>query len=105
MCVVDIINGIEYLKITPGYLSIDASVSGEFKEKLNNIINEENYFILIDLVNVRYIDSIGLSALISTLKNLKNKGDIVLTNLNETVNTYFKLTRMDKVFSIYETDI
>ncbi|MBU2494704.1 MAG: STAS domain-containing protein [Bacteroidetes bacterium] len=104
MCYSKQIEGKEYLIITPGYISIDASISMEFKEKLVNIIAQEHYHILIDLVNVRYIDSIGLATIISALKELKNKGDIVLANLNAAVNTYFKLTRMDRVFSIIELE-
>ncbi|KAB2839200.1 MAG: STAS domain-containing protein [Melioribacteraceae bacterium] len=91
----------DYLIITPGYKSIDASVSNEFKEKLINIIDEGNSYILIDLINVRYIDSIGLAGLISILKNTKDNGDIALSNLSETVKTYFRLTRMDRVFKLY----
>ena len=105
MCYAKLIDGKEYLVITPGYLSIDASVSAEFKEKLCNIIKEENYYLLLDLINVKYIDSIGLASLISTLKTLKNKGDIALVNLTDTVNSYFKLTRMDRVFSIYDIEL
>ena len=104
MCHTKQIDGKEYLLITPGYLSIDASISREFKEKLYNIIEEENYYILIDLINVRYIDSIGLATLISTLKTLKDKGDVALANLSATVDNYFRLTRMDRVFSIYEIE-
>lgn len=61
----------DYLVITPGYKSIDASVSHEFKEKLINIIDEGNNYIVIDLINVNYIDSIGLAGLISLLKTQK----------------------------------
>lgn len=104
MCYSKQIDGKEYLIITPGYLSLDASISREFKVKLGNIIDQENYYLIIDLINVRYIDSIGLASLISVLKSLKSKGDIALANLGETVSSYFKLTRMDRVFSIYNIE-
>ena len=105
MCYSKLIDGKEYVIITPGYISIDASISEVFKQKLLNIIEEDNHFILIDLINVRYIDSIGLAVLISILKNLKNKGDVALANLNKTVSTYFELTRMDRVFKVCEINL
>lgn len=91
----------EFIIVKPVYNRIDAAISKEFKEELLNLISLGEKNILIDLENVEYIDSLGLSVLISILKVLKGKGEIILTNLNEIVTIYFNLTRMDRVFKIY----
>jgi anti-sigma B factor antagonist len=51
---------------------------------------------------VPFIDSSGLSALVSGLKGARKEGGIVvLCNVQPQARTIFSLTMLDKVFSIY----
>ena len=58
---------------------------------------------LLDLCHVDFIDSSCLGALVSILKSVNGQGELALCSLNDTIKNLFKLTRMDRIFSIKET--
>jgi anti-sigma B factor antagonist len=58
------------------------------------------HFIL-DLQNVRYMDSACVGALVELLNRMqKRDGRIALTNAAQSVECLFKLTRLDRVFPL-----
>lgn len=83
---------------------LDAKIALEFKEKMNGLINKGARSIVLDLSEVDFIDSSGLGAIVSSLKVLGRSGDFVISGTSDTVNTMFKLTRMDKVFRMFNTE-
>ena len=50
------------------------------------------------------MDSSGLGAVVSSLKMLGGKGDLVICGLKDMVMRMFKLTRMDRVFHIFDSE-
>lgn len=61
--------------------------------------------LVIDLHQVEYIDSSGLSVLISALKRIEQlDGDIVLLSPTAGVRSLIELTRLHQVFAIYEDE-
>ncbi len=82
---------------------LDASIAVDFKDAMVSYINSGERQIVLDLASVHFIDSSGLGAIVSVLKAIGHTGSIKLCNLNETVMSVFKLTRMNKVFAIYGT--
>ncbi len=94
------LDGITFIQVP--YERLDAGVAIEFKKQMMEIINEDNYKILLDLSVVENIDSSGLGAIVSCLKSIGNKGDIVLLGINENIKILFGLTRMDKVFRFFD---
>ncbi|MGS0676918.1 STAS domain-containing protein [Shewanella sp. 30m-9] len=61
--------------------------------------------LIIDLHQVEYIDSSGLSVLISALKRVeKEEGEIVLLSPTAGVRSLIELTRLHQIFSIYEDE-
>lgn len=82
---------------------LTAKIATEFKEYLHQAINEGKHHLVINLTEVTFIDSSGLGALVSGLKTLGNRGDMILCGMNDSVHQLFKLTRMDKVFKSFET--
>jgi anti-sigma B factor antagonist len=91
----------DWLVVTPLDERIDASVAPDFKGKLFAWVQEGRTRILLELTHVDFIDSSGLSVLISILKALSGKGEISLCSISEPVMMLFKLTRMDRIFRIY----
>lgn len=83
---------------------LDAKVAVEFKEQMNSIIDNGNHSLVIALQNVDFIDSSGLGAIVCGLKALGRKGDMVICGTNDSVQSLFRLTRMDKVFRIFTTE-
>ncbi len=60
--------------------------------------------ITIDMSDLDYISSMGLSVLVQTYKRLNEKGEgLRLTNLNSHVRDVFKFTRLDQVFDIVDS--
>ncbi|MFN8642342.1 MAG: STAS domain-containing protein [Candidatus Binatia bacterium] len=80
---------------------IDARVAAELKRQLLDAVNAGHGLIALDLSDVDFIDSSGLGAIVSALKHLGGRGDLVIVGAKPTVRNLFRLTRMDKVFRMY----
>lgn len=81
---------------------LTADVATEFKSQLRGYFEQGDLVVIVDLSNVRFIDSSGLGALVASLKTVAN-GDLVVCGMGGVVASMFKLTRMDKVFQIFPT--
>ncbi len=83
---------------------LDAHNSAELKVELQRLFESGNPAILVDLKNVRFIDSSGLGALVSGFKNATtNQGTLKLSSLQPQVKSMFELTRLHRVFEIFPT--
>ncbi len=81
---------------------IDAHNSAELKESILKVIEQGELNIVVQLGQVRFIDSSGLGALLSGFKNAAARsGKLVLTNIQSQVLSMFELTRLNRVFEIY----
>lgn len=80
---------------------IDIYTSPKFKEEVLKYFSSKETDILIDGQNLNYVDSTGLGALISILKNLKDKEyKIYLSNIKPNIRKIFDITELDKLFII-----
>ncbi len=80
---------------------IDAHLAPDLKQQLGNLIDSGDNYLVLDLSAVEFVDSSGLSAIVSAMKLLDGRGDIVLCQPQPAVTSLFKLTRLDKIFRIY----
>ena len=79
-------------------------ISGNFKEKVTNEIELGNSKVIVDLVVVEYVDSSFLGALVAGLKRATMKnGDLKLVSLQPPVRAMFDLTRLYRIFDIYDS--
>lgn len=92
------------LIVTPLEDRLDARVATDFKERMIELIASGNTVIVLDLSKVEFIDSSGLGAIVSSLKRMGGRGELVVCGLQETTMTLFKLTRMDRVFQVFESE-
>lgn len=75
----------------------DASQSEKATEELSRI--DES--ITLDMSDLQYISSSGLSVLIKTYKRLEEEGKTVkFINMSDRIRDVFKLTRLDQFFEI-----
>ena len=75
----------------------------EINEKINQLIDSDNKKIVIDLVNVDWMNSSGLGILIGAVTVLKNSnGCLCLINVSERIKNLLKITKLNTVFNIYE---
>lgn len=81
---------------------IDAASAIEFKEAMRSLTQGPEPRVVLDLVNVAFIDSSGLGAVVAAMKVLKPDRNLELARLSPTVAKVFHLTRMDTVFAIHE---
>ena len=80
----------------------DAHNSGDLKSEMQKLFEEGNKNILVDLKDVRFIDSSGLGALVSGFKNaISHQGSLKLSGLQPQVKSMFELTRLHRVFEIF----
>ncbi len=80
---------------------IAADVAARFKEDLIDYVAKGHRKFVLDLSDVTFIDSSGLGALIASLKVIGDDGELALCGARETVASMFKLTRMNKVFRMF----
>ena len=84
---------------------LDARSSSDVKEALQELLSEHKQRkIIIDLQDVPFIDSSGLAALVSGLRLAReNEGDIVLSGAQSQAQIVFRLTMLDRIFTIHPT--
>lgn len=81
---------------------MNAITVAELKTQLKKNIEEDATRIVIDLEGVDFIDSSGLSSLISALKGCREKGGYLrLVHIQKQVRHVFELTMLDRVFEMY----
>ena len=98
---VDILDGVSVAAMPVDEL--DASNSPEFKRDIAPLLQANNRLVL-DLSRLRFVDSSGLGAILSCLRQLSAKnGDLKLCGLSKQVRAAFELVRMHRVFDIAET--
>ncbi len=92
----------DFILLTPEEERIDAHNSTEFKEYILDLIKKSEINLIIQLDQVRFIDSSGLGALLAGFKNAQRKaGKLLLVNIQPQVLSMFELTRLNRVFEIY----
>ena len=78
--------------------------SEEFRQVVDQAIEEEQTNIIVDMSNVSWMNSAGLGMLISALTSLRSSGgDLRLANLNDRLRRPLQITKLDSVFQEYET--
>lgn len=81
---------------------IDAHNSSDLKVFIIDMIEEGGLNIVVQLQQVKFIDSSGLGALLAGFKHAAAKsGKLALSNLQPQVLSMFELTRLNRVFEIY----
>ena len=75
----------------------------ELRKQLQAIINAGSGNLILQLEKVSFVDSRGLSVFVSALKHAREKqGQVVLVALMPEVRSLLELTRLHKVFDIFE---
>src|SRR5581483_8381470 len=82
---------------------LDAGNVAEFKRDMAPILQTQSELVL-DLGRLRFVDSSGMGAILSCLRQLTAKGgDLKLCGMTRQVRTVFELVRMHRIFDIYPT--
>lgn len=77
---------------------LDASFAQKFFSSMQSFIQKGHRDIVLELSRVQFVDSTGLGAIVRSLKEIDNKGHLVLSGVNETVLSLLEMTHLDAVF-------
>lgn len=80
----------------------DANVSAMVVEHIDKAADASAPNAIVNMAEVPFIDSSGLTVLVRGLKRCRQRGgDLVLCNLQQPVQIIFELTSMDRAFKIF----
>jgi len=82
---------------------IDAAVAIAFKDRIRALTDGAPDTVMLDLSAVTFIDSSGLGSIVAAMKQMEHGRKLQLAGLTPNVDRVFRLTRMDKVFTIHES--
>lgn len=83
---------------------LDAALAKEFKNQMSALVDAGRIKVIIDMARVDFVDSSGLGSLVGALKLVNNHGgDIKIVSPRPEVRTIFELTRLHRIFDMFET--
>ncbi|WP_392339294.1 STAS domain-containing protein [Moritella marina] len=80
----------------------DARLAPDFRTQLTALAQSVDAHLVIDLTQVRFMDSSGLGAVMAGYKMLRGK-KLSVVNPQRAVKELLKLTRMDQLITCYES--
>lgn len=82
----------------------DTENAKTFLEKISQIVDGGERYVLLDFTNVTYINSTGLRALILLAKRLgSSSGKLVLAGVNDQIQKVFKISGLTSIFVLQPT--
>lgn len=82
--------------------NLDASISAELKAEFLALCQGDIKKLIIDLSQVEYCDSSGLSSLLFCERRMReNKGMVILAGVADKVLSLIKIARLDSLFKIF----
>lgn len=96
------VNGVSVLDLKG---EIDSLHVDEFRTFLQELLNEEKCYLLLNFYGVSYINSAGLGVLAAVLKRIKEyRGELKVVGLSQPLRDVFKLVRFDLIIPVYEDE-
>jgi anti-sigma B factor antagonist len=83
---------------------LDSSNAGQLKAEFLILAQPDVDTLIVDLSEVRHIDSAGISALLLAQRQMSvHGGDVRLVGPNEAVQSMLRVTQLDRIFSTFNT--
>lgn len=84
---------------------LDAATAPILDRKIQSLIDEDHYYLLLDFSRIDYLSSAGMRVLLSATKKLMaKKGGLILFSLTEEVNEVIKMAGFDKILRIFSSE-
>ncbi len=84
---------------------LDMAEAPGARQAIREMIDQGAEKLILDLGSVDFMDSSGLSVLVSTLRAAEAKGgEVLLLNLTPNVRALIELTRLQHIFEIFENE-
>jgi anti-sigma B factor antagonist len=96
----DKIDGVDVLELEG---RLDASSAKDIKKRVSALAVGSPVNLVIDMAGVEFMDSSGLGSLVAALRSVnEGGGDIKIACLQDPVRAIFELTRLDRIFEIFD---
>ncbi|MGA8114405.1 MAG: STAS domain-containing protein [Actinocatenispora sp.] len=83
---------------------IDVYTAPKLRQRLVELVDEDTRRLVIDLRGVEFLDSTGLGVLVGGLKRMRALGgSLVLVCAHERILKIFRITGLDRIFTIVES--
>ena len=84
---------------------LDITTAWQFRLKLQECISKLSRHVVVNLGQVNFIDSSGLTSLVAGMRDAdKVKGSFRICNVHPEAKLVFEVTMMDSVFEIFEAE-
>lgn len=84
-------------------MRIDAASAIQFKDAMRVTTATDARRVVLDLSQVKFVDSSGLGAIVASMKQMGEGRQLDLASLSPDVEKVFQLTRMDSIFNIHSS--
>jgi len=92
------------ITIIPSGNLIERYQAKDLLEEVDELILEDKNFFLLNLSQLEYLNSSGLSVLLSLLtRSRKAGGELAICCISERLRKLFLITRLDNVFQVFES--
>jgi len=86
-------------------LRLEGRTSLEFRKRIIELADSGYYKIIVDLKGTEFMDSNGVSSLVSRISVARsNNGDVVLLSPSEFIQNILKITHLNKIFKIFDSE-
>ncbi|MHC4725736.1 MAG: STAS domain-containing protein [Planctomycetota bacterium] len=83
---------------------IDMKCSARVKDKFKEIYRDKPKVLVVDMTEVKFMDSSGLATLVGVLKWCRLKGcELRLAGLTQGVRNIFEICRLESIFQMYDS--
>ncbi len=84
---------------------LDITTAPQFRLKLQDCITQLSPHIVVNLANIDFIDSSGLTTLVAGMRDARDaKGSFRICSIHQQAKLVFEVTMMDSVFEIFDTE-
>jgi len=84
---------------------LTATIAPDIKGHLTDALKEKGVNLILNLQNIKFIDSTGIGVLISALKTARqHNSSFVLCSVQTEVMSLLKLMKLDQIFDFSEDD-
>ncbi|MDF5735911.1 MULTISPECIES: STAS domain-containing protein [unclassified Nostoc] len=81
---------------------LDGIRGNELRREVSNVVDNGADILLLDLKEVKFIDSSGLGALVSAMQIVRAaNGKLFVCSISDQVRMLFELTKMDRIFKTF----
>ncbi len=81
---------------------LDGIRGNELRREVSTIMEKGTDILLLDMKEVKFIDSSGLGALVSAMQMVrKADGKLFVCSISDQVRMLFELTKMDRIFQTF----